>query len=225
LQKARSRGPFLVPVRSEFRWTGAGPMAADRYNASSMRKAPVGRFWCAVALVVLVGFAAPGCLVVSLNRYADDATVTFDAKLLGTWRDADDAVSVTIERSDWQSYRLSYTHPITSGQLTGYLFRSGSSNYIDLMPVRGEDPGVFTIAGHVLVRIAFEGSQLTVAPLAYDRLLRALEGGTAPADLGLVRNERDQLVATTDSARLHRWLQEQANDAAFGAAATFQKEP
>lgn len=187
---------------------------------------PAGR--SRTGLVLLLGMTvllASSCLVVSLNRFADDASIAFEPRLLGTWRDVDDDVSVTIERSEWQSYRLSYTHPIAAGQLTGYLFRTATATYMDLMPVRGEDPGVFTIAAHVLVRLTVDDAQLTVAPLSYDRMLRAADARTAPPELGLVKDERDQLVATADAATMHRWVEAQTTDAAFGPPATFRRQP
>lgn len=177
-----------------------------------------------LGLAVLTA-ASTGCLVLGLNRFADDASVTFDARLVGVWRDTDDDVSVTIEKSDWQSYRLSYVHPIAAGQLTGYLFKLGNSTFIDLMPVRGQDPGVFTIAAHALVRVEIDDETLTVSPLSYDWLARMLDAHTAPAELSLVRTERDQLVATADSERMREWLRARpASDPVFGPAATFTKE-
>lgn len=178
--------------------------------------------WLAASLV-----GASSCLVIGLNRFADEASISFDDQLLGTWRDADDDVSVTIEKSDWQAYRVSYVHPIANGQLTAYLFKSGADSYLDLMPVRGQDPGVFTIVGHTLVRVERDGTTLRVSPMAYDWFRRALDEGRAMPELGLVRNERDQLVATTDSDRLRAWLKARPteSDPAFGPAATFLREP
>jgi hypothetical protein len=175
--------------------------------------------------LVVSAMASSGCLILGLNRFADDASVTFDPRLVGVWRDADDGVAVTIEKSDWQSYRLSYVHPIATGQLTGYLFKLGDATFVDLMPVRGQDPGVFTIAAHTLVRVEMADETLTVSPLSYDWFARALEARTAPADLAIVRNERDQLVVTTDSAHVREWLRARpASDPIFGPGATFTKE-
>jgi hypothetical protein len=177
-----------------------------------------------IGLVVLAAVST-GCLVLGLNRFADDASVTSDAHLIGVWRDADDGVTVTVEKSDWQSYRLSYVHPIATGQLTGYLFKLGGSTLVDLMPVRGQDPGVFTIAAHALVRVEIDDDTLTIAPLSYDWFARMLDAHTAPADLSLVRTERDQLVVTAGSEQVRTWLRERtASDQVFGPAATFTRE-
>jgi hypothetical protein len=176
-----------------------------------------------IGLVALLT-ASSGCLVLGLNRFADDAGVAFDARLLGIWRDADDGVAVTIEKSDWQSYRLSYVHPIATGQLTGDLFKLGGSTFMDLMPVRGQDPGVFTIAAHTLVRLDLGDDELTVSPLSYDWFARSLDAHSAPSELAVVRNERDQLVVTADVEHVREWLRARPADQAFGPPTTFTKE-
>jgi hypothetical protein len=84
---------------------------------------------------------------------------------------------------------------------------------------------VFTIAAHALVRVEIDDETLTVSPLSYDWLARMLDAHTAPAELSLVRTERDQLVATADSERMREWLRARpASDPVFGPAATFTKE-
>ena len=178
-----------------------------------------------VVVVALAAFGASGCLVLSLNRFVDDAAVLVDDRWLGTWKDADDSVSVVVEKSDWHSYRLSYEHPIATGQVTGYLFKSGAFTYLDVMPVRGVDTGMFTLAVHTVMRVKLEDDRLTMWPLSYDWFRQGLDTHAAPAALGLVRDERDQFVAMADAASLRQWLAGRTeDDPAFGAPATFEKQ-
>lgn len=174
--------------------------------------------------LVLTASSASGCLVLSLNRFADDAAVIVDDRWIGTWKDADDGVTVTIEKSDWHSYRVSYEHPIATGQLTGYLFTAGGFTYLDLLPVRGVDTGMFTLAVHTVARVRLEGDRVTVWPLSYDWFRQGVDARTAPRTLGLVRDERDQILATADAAALREWLAGRVeDDPAFGAPATFSR--
>jgi hypothetical protein len=188
---------------------------------------PSRRFTASAALVVVaLAISSSGCLVLGLNRFVDDAMVLVDDRWVGTWKDADDSLTVTIERSEWQSYRLSYDHPIAAGQLTAYLFQSGAFQYLDVMPVRGQDPGLFTLAVHALMRVRLDGQTITAWPLSYDWFRKGLDDHTAPRLLAPVLDERDQVVATADAAALREWLRTRTDDdPAFGPAATFQKMP
>jgi hypothetical protein len=182
------------------------------------------RMLTALAAVAML-LNSSGCLVLGINRFADNDAVVFDEHLLGMWKDADDDVSVMIERSEWRSYRLSYVHPIATGQLTAYLFKSGGFQYLDLMPLRGDDPGVFTLPGHALVRLTLDGQTLSVAPLSYDWFRKGLAAHTAPRVLALVQNDRDQIIATATASALAMWVgMRTESDPAFGAGATFKKE-
>ena len=75
------------------------------------------RVWLLVAALL----AAPGCLVVSLHPVHDDESIGYDPALVGTWTDAEDNASITIEPGEWRSYKVHYVHPIETGDLTGYL--------------------------------------------------------------------------------------------------------
>ena len=174
--------------------------------------------------VLAASTATSGCLVLGLDRFYDETTITFDDRLLGSWKDADDNVSAVIERSEWRSYKIKFTHPIETGTLTGYLFKEGTLTYLDLAPVRGQDGGSFVMPGHALVRVAIAGDELTVAPLAHEWFLRALTAKTLPPSLQGFRSEREQIILAAPRAALRRWLESRtADDPAFGAAATFRR--
>jgi hypothetical protein len=173
--------------------------------------------------VLAVSMTTSGCLVLGLDRFYDEAAITFDERLLGSWKDADDNVTAVIERSEWRSYKIKFTHPIETGTLTGYLFKEGPSTYLDLAPVRGQDGGSFMMPGHALVRVTIAANELTVAPLAHEWFMRALTAKTLPPALQGFRSEREQIILAAPRAALRRWLQARpADDPAFGAQATFQ---
>jgi hypothetical protein len=183
----------------------------------------------AFALAVLLTTASsvsPGCMVLSLARFYDEAAVLVDDRLPGTWANADDNVTVTIERSEWRSYRIDYTHPVEKGQLTAYLFKTGPDGtaYFDLTPVRGQALGSFVVPAHALVRITIAADELTVAPLSFDWAVDGLARRTLPTTLAAFRGERDQLLFGAGPAALQAWLASvPAETPAFGPEARFRK--
>ena len=177
------------------------------------------------ALVLAAAACSAGCLVLALDRFYDEPAIVFDERLLGTWRDADDNVSVTVERSDWRAYRLSYTHPIDTRVLSGYLFKVKDAFFLDLSPLRGEDPGPFLLPAHGLVRLTIAADEVSVFPLDYDWFAESLAKRTLPADLRATRGERNQVVLGAERVLLAKWLAGRpAKDPAFGDAAVFKKE-
>ena len=176
----------------------------------------------------LLAASAPstGCVVLSLARFYDEAAVLFEERLLGSWVDADDNVSVTVTKSEWRSYRIDYTHPVEQGQLTGYLFKTGpgGTSYLDLTPVRGQALGSFVLPAHAIVRVTFASDELIVAPLSFDWAAEGLSKRTLPATLAAFRGERDQVLLGAPTGALQSWLGSLAGDAAaFGPDARFKK--
>ncbi len=176
------------------------------------------------AVALFVAVASPGCLVVALDRFYDEPTIIFDERLLGTWLDADDNVTVTVERSDWRAYRLQYVHPTETRVLSAYLFKVRDTLYLDLSPQRGEDAGLFLLPAHTLLRVTIGAREITVAPLDFDWFSAALTKKELPAELQGTRGERNQVVLGADRAGLVRWLGARTGtDPAFGEPAVFRK--
>jgi hypothetical protein len=180
----------------------------------------------AVSVALLASVASAGCMVLSLARFYDDAGVLFDERLVGTWVDAEDNVSVAVARSEWRSYRIDYAHPVEKGQLTGYLFKTGpdGTSYFDLTPVRGQALGSFVLPAHTIVRVTIGSDELIVAPLSFDWAAEGLSKRTLPATLAAFRGERDQVLFGAPTTALQSWLSSLAGDAtAFGPEARFKK--
>lgn len=179
-----------------------------------------------ISVTVLAGVASAGCVVLSLARFYDEAAVLFEQRLIGSWVDADDNVSVTVTKSEWRSYRIDYAHPVEKGQLTGYLFKTGPEGtaYLDLTPVRGQALGSFVLPAHAIVRVTFGPDELIVAPLSFDWAAEGLSKRTLPATLAAFRGERDQVLFGAPAAALQSWLASLSGDAAaFGPEARFKK--
>jgi hypothetical protein len=177
-------------------------------------------------LLAFVATCAPGCLVVALDRFYEEASIVFDERLLGTWKDTDDSLTVTIERSDWRAYRLHYVHTTETRVLSAYLFRVGDTHYLDLSPLRGEDPGLFLLPAHTILRVTIGAGEVTAAPLDFDWFSAAFSKQSLPADLRAARGERSQVVLAAERVVLVKWLAARtAKDPAFGDAVTFRKNP
>jgi hypothetical protein len=176
----------------------------------------------ALALALLT---APGCLVVSLNPGYDNDSIVWEPDLLGTWHDADDNVTVTIQRGEWRSYRVHYEHPIETGELTGYLTAVGDARYLDLMPARGHDHGSFLVPVHAVVRVRLQTDTLEVVPLSYDWFFARLRSARAVSDLAATFDQKENALITAPTPRLRRWLRAQPPEGpTFGAGATFTRK-
>jgi hypothetical protein len=176
----------------------------------------------AIAIAMLTG--ASGCIVVATDHFYAESALVFDERLVGTWLDDADHVTIVVEPAEWRSYRIRYDHPTEKGVLTGYLFKVGQTMYLDLMPMRGQDFGSFALPAHSLVQLSV-GSDIVVRSLRFDWFVRAVEDHTLPATLHGMRGERSQIVLSSGAAALHAWLTTRpADDPAFGPDVVFKKQ-
>lgn len=179
-----------------------------------------------VLMLALVLFGAPGCLVLSVNPTLDRDALVWEPALVGTWVDAEDNASMTIERGEWQSYKVQYAHPIEKGQLTGYLTTIGGSQYLDLMPARGEDRGSFLLPVHATLRVKLEGDRLEVTALSYDWFFDRLHKKAAIAGLQVALDEKENALIVSPGEAVRAWIAKQpAGGAAWGASAVFTRKP
>jgi hypothetical protein len=178
------------------------------------------------ALVLAAVLCLPGCLVVSINPTYDAESIGWDAALVGQWVDADDNVTVQIDRGEWKSYRLHYVHPIETGDLTGYLTVIGDARYLDVMPARGEDRGSFLIPVHAVFRLQLDGDRLEVTPLSFDWFFDRLRSGTGVPGLSVALDQKDHALVVTPTSGLRDWLRRQPpGGPMFGASAVFTRKP
>lgn len=177
-------------------------------------------------LLAAAVLAAPGCLVLGLHPAYDDEAIGWDPLLLGTWHDADDNVTVRIERGEWRSYRIHYTHPIESGEVTGHLTAIDDVRYLDVMPATGEDRGAFVVPVHAVVRMELDGDRLELTALSYDWFFDRLKGRRPVPGLEVALDQKENALISAPTARLREWLRRQpAGGAMFGASAVFTRKP
>jgi hypothetical protein len=176
-------------------------------------------------VVALALVCAPGCLVVSLQPAYDDETIAWDPDLLGAWVDADDKVTMEVERSEWKSYRITYVHPIETATVTGHLTLAGDARYLDVMPARGEDRGSFLVPVHAILLVRLEDDRLELTPLSYDWFADRLRARQPIAGLSAVKDQKENALIVSPTARLRGWLRGLSETGPmFGASAVFTRK-
>lgn len=178
-----------------------------------------------LTLVALLVATAPACLVVSLQPLYDEDSLAWDPALLGTWQSADDETLLEIEQDEWRSYRIRYRHPIEAGELTGYLTTVGDDRFLDVMPVRGTDRGVFVLPVHAVARVRVADGRLELTPLSYDWFLDRARQATSVGTLSVTIDQKQNVVIVSAPALLRPWLAAQPKDGGmFGATTTFVRK-
>lgn len=176
------------------------------------------------SIVALALASTPGCLVLSLQPAYDDETIAWEPALVGAWIDADDKVTLDVERGEWRSYRIKYAHPIETATLTGYVTTIGDGTYLDVMPARGEDHGSFLVPVHAVVRIRLEQDRLELTPLSYDWFDSRLREGQPVPGLSAVKDQKENAVIVSPTSRLRAWLRGLPDAGLmFGASAVFTR--
>lgn len=178
------------------------------------------------ALLIGALLTSSGCLVLTVNPTHDRDALVWEPALVGEWQSPDDKASLTIERGEWQSYKIHYVHTIESGHVTGYLTTIGESQYLDVMPARGEDRGAFLLPVHATLRVKLAGDRLELTALSYDWFFDRLRQKTPIPGLVAALDEKENALIVSPSRAVRAWLAKQpAGSAVFGASAVFIRKP
>jgi hypothetical protein len=178
-----------------------------------------------VRLGVLLGVAAltsAGCLVVSLEPLYDARTLQFEERLLGTWENAEQKLTVVIEQGEWQSYKLTYTDRTGAMNLVAHGTRIGDAWLLDVTPAKGLEYGPLVIPVHLACRVQLSNDTFTAAALNYDWFVKAAAGRSQPEH---TFDSRKNVVLTAGVPALRAWLLGQLKtDEAFGEPVTFTRK-
>jgi hypothetical protein len=142
-------------------------------------------------------------MVVELHPAYDDASITFDDGLVGTWKSDEDDTTVEFAHAEWRSYRVTVRTPRESTTVTAHLTRVGDAQLLDVMPASGIAIDTLSIAVHVVYRVSRDGDVLTVSALDYEAARHV-----SPDRLGIeaVLDGRQNVVITAGTNDLRRWL-------------------
>jgi hypothetical protein len=180
---------------------------------------------CVIGAAILAASTlSSGCLVLALHPSYDGDSIAWDPALVGTWRDAEDRMSLAIGAAEWRSYRIHYEHPSEKGDLTAYLTIVGDERYLDVLPLRGIEYGSFLLPVHAVLRLTLDGDRLVLTPLSYDWFADRLRSGRG-AGLPAVLDQKQNALLSAPTARLRSWLRAlPVASPVWGAAATFTRE-
>jgi hypothetical protein len=172
--------------------------------------------------VLLAAVASSGCLVLSLQPAYDAASVAFDEALVGQWEDPDDQTTVTIEPAQWRSYKITITDRSSTHTFQGNLTKIGSSMFMNVTEVRGNDFGPYLVPVHGIIRVKVQGDTLTASDLHYDWFMQAIPRKTL-GRLAAAMDDRRNVILSSTTAELRAWLARAPADA-FDAPTTFTRK-
>jgi hypothetical protein len=175
-----------------------------------------------MSALLLAAVLSSGCLVLSLQPAYDDSSIQFDEALLGQWEDPDDPSSVTIERAQWRSYKITATDRSSTHTFQGNLTRIGGSTFMDVTEVRGNDFGPYLVPVHGIIRVKVDGDTLVGSDLRYDWFLQAVPRKTL-GRLAAAMDDRRNVILSSTTAELRAWLA-RAPAEAFDAPTTWTRK-
>jgi hypothetical protein len=172
------------------------------------------------AAVLFVSAAASGCLVVSLQPFYDQASIEFDERLLGTWLNEEDGVTVALTRGPWNSYKLVYREGTRESAFTAYHTRIAGASFLDLVGESGVETSPVLVPAHSVFRIEAADKTLRVSGLSYEWFMEGSETRRLGA-LTFGVDARRNIVLTSATRLLREWLAAHLKQAAvFGDPVT-----
>ena len=97
------------------------------------------------------------------------------------------------------------SHPIETGDLTGYLTSIGDERYLDVMPAAARIAGR-SCPGHAVLRVRLDGDRLELTPLSYDWIYDRLRAGTRPPGLSVVLDQKENALILSSTSAFRTWL-------------------
>jgi hypothetical protein len=174
-----------------------------------------------LAAVLIGAIAAGGCLVLSLQPVYDDQSIAFEEGLVGRWDNTEDRTSVTIERAEWRSYKVTYTDRFATYPFHGNLTTIRGASFLDLTQPRGSDAGPYLVPVHAVYRLTITGQTLTAAALDYLWQTRAMNE-KRPNRPAAALDDRRNAILVARTRDLRAWLAGAPADA-FAAPMTFTR--
>jgi hypothetical protein len=183
-----------------------------------------------IALLAVAGLVA--ACVPSVNPFYTDKDIITDARLAGSWLEAEDKESPAAWNFAVQTNR-SYAVTLTeekgkTGKFEGHLFKLGPELFLDLTPTECEFAtnqasvvGMAVIPGHLLLRVKLENQKLNLAFCNPDWIKKFLEKNPAAIAHRLVDGN---VILTADTAALQKFVQSHLGpDELFGDGGDYRR--
>lgn len=156
---------------------------------------------------IVLCFALGGC-VVSVNPVVNTSAATFDARLVGTWQEADGKDRIVVTRGDANLYAIDYTDSDGQvGHFEAHLGRLGQRTVLDVQPTARESSpmpeGASMIRGHIVYVVTITADSVRMSlfdPKALRAAIKSKSVSMASFD------DHDQVVLTGDTGELQRAL-------------------
>jgi len=133
----------------------------------------------------LLGLAmALGGCVYSVESVITESSATFDARLLGDWKEMGGSEHAVVTRSARNGYTIEYGSDDSVSRYEARLGRLGDRLILDVsVPPEDSSPtlsGKLPIAWHVVYAVDVSEDEIRVAPIDGDSLATALRAGRVP---------------------------------------------
>ncbi len=171
--------------------------------------------WALRTTALVFALLSPACLVSTFHPLYDDASITFDAALIGTWENTDSQVIVTVTRGDWRSYRIDYTERTTTTHFTAFLADVGGARFLSVRPEDGLERPAFLVATNGPLQLMLSGNEVRVRELDYDEVLRRLNARTL--GIAAATDLKQNVVITAETPALRKWMATAAQQPALWA--------
>ncbi|MGH9602014.1 MAG: hypothetical protein ACRD24_06450 [Terriglobales bacterium] len=165
-----------------------------------------------VAGVLLAGGLLSGCWTVSLHPLFTDDTLTYDERLLGTWKN-EDATAVFTPAGDGK-YRIQYTENAKTSLLDARLVKLEEQRYLDVDPPPQDDgdvADVHRVPAHSFWKVSWEGDALRLTLMDFDWLRELLEKD--PKAISSARVDKDFILLTASTSELQQFVRSHAPQA------------
>ena len=160
------------------------------------------------AVAVLLAACIP-----SINPFYTDKDVVFDAHLIGTWQEkenADTPETWKFEHGENKAYKLTVTeNDGKQGEFEAHLFKLNQDYFLDIVATEiGTNVAGLTTAslipGHLLLRVLQFEPELKLAMVDFDWLDKYLKDH--PKELAHRRDDRDRVFLTAETADLRGFV-------------------
>ena len=171
------------------------------------------KFLVAIAAATAICSCGP---VLTVNPLFDDSELIFEAALLGTWGDGH--TSITFERGEGKTYKVTYRDGTKSSFLVGKLGCLERQMFLDIYP--GDSYGAELekesyaplLPLHTVMRVQIENDALVLDSLDEDWVKKQLDQGSLEVEPGQIVKSDDDIFIAMSTEQLERFVRAHAYD-------------
>jgi hypothetical protein len=170
--------------------------------------------FCKMLLLISIMLSTAGCIVLSIHPLHTKETVVFKSELIGSWYNEEEKSQLVFEKSEENSYLLTYTEKRSSGKFKVYVIQLHDALILDLYPEDLSDMNEFYrihfMPMHSFARIWMEQDKIRFSILSYKWLKDSLEQKKIKIKYEL---EDDVYILTASTSELQKFIMKYVNSA------------